>query len=149
MLSHMKKSVLGILLSLATLQGGIVAEEFFQDNIPSVEKESNESGAQEILETIEAQLYAIRSNDIAKAYNLYTTANFKQATSLQEFKNLVQKFSVLAKNKTLSLTFIAFQEDVASVTGSISSTSDEVLTIEYDLQNENGNWKIMGIQLFK
>ena len=103
----------------------------------------------QLLEVVDGQILSLREKNIAKAYHAYTSRNFKEITSLQDFESLINNFSPLSKNKIISLNAIHFLENAASYEGTISSENDEKLIIEYQLIKEGTLWKINGLQLKK
>lgn len=102
-----------------------------------------------LLPVIEGQLKAIREGNIDKAYQEYTSADFRKVTSLEQFKELISQYAVLAKNKTFQFQSLYFEEHIGTFQGALVSTDGDALQTEYDLVEEQGKWKIEGIQLFK
>lgn len=103
----------------------------------------------QLLGVIEDQLTAVRSGDINKAYSEYTSSEFKKITSPQQFKQFISGFTVFSDNKSFQYNSINFEKSIATFEGALISKSGDTLQAEYDLVQENGKWKILGIQLFK
>lgn len=103
----------------------------------------------QLLEVVDGQILSLREKNIPKAYHAYTSRDFKEATSLQDFESLIHNFSPLSENKIISLNAIHFLENAASYEGIVSSENDEKLIIEYQLIKEGAVWKINGLQLKK
>ena len=101
----------------------------------------------EFLETIDDHVLSLRENNIAKAYYKYTSKEFQEETSLQEFTSLVHRQPPLKDNFSIELTGIEFFEGVGQYRGILSSTEGKKIMIEYELVKCDGSWKILGFRL--
>lgn len=102
-----------------------------------------------LLTIIEEQLTALRAGNISKAYTEYTSSEFKKITTIDQFKRFVGNFSVLSQNKSFQFNSVNFEKSIATFEGTLISKEGDSLQAEYDLVQEQGKWKILGIQLFK
>ncbi len=96
--------------------------------------------------TIKNQLVALRSGDIAKAYS-YTSTDFRNATPLTDFEAFVNHYEALRENKRFSLTEKEIKDDTGVVKGTLYSKEGASTPVEYLLVKEDGEWKILGIQV--
>lgn len=101
-----------------------------------------------LLEIIEGQLSALRTGDIPKAYNEFTSIEFRKITSQQQFAQFVKTFPVLSTNRSVKFNSVNFEKSIATFEGTLISQNGETLEAEYDLIQEKGKWRILGIQLF-
>lgn len=101
------------------------------------------------LEVVEGWLKSLRANDIAKAYTDFTATDFRKQTSLQDFQKLVEKYKVLNNNKLFQFQSFHIENDTVSFGGDLLSEKGETIPVEFDFISEDGNWKILGIQIFK
>ena len=100
----------------------------------------------ELVEPVEAQLAAFRSNDVAKAYFGYVSRDFQETTPLKGFRDFVQNYPILVRHR--STTFTDGQIDGKE--GSIEAVlhGDQISTsVEYKLKKEDGKWKIWSMRL--
>jgi|GEM_PF-3148876 len=100
-----------------------------------------------VIEIIATQLDAIRQNSFDRAYFFYTSKEFKEKTSLLQFKSFIKENKVMSRNKSITLVEVYIDKNIGYYTGIISSKDGEVRTAKYQLIFENDNWKILGIQL--
>lgn len=100
----------------------------------------------EPVKPIKAQLDAVNSGDVEKAYNDYTTQAFKNATSLDQFKQMVDQNPAIFKSKSSSFTNVNIKNGVATITGTITGQDGTVTAMEYTCVNEGGEWKIQSFK---
>lgn len=96
---------------------------------------------------IEAQLAAIRKNDTSKAYQDFTSKDFKEVTSLPDFEQFVQKNPVIAKNKSSLFGNLSFENDIGTYEGTLTSEDGETAPVKYRLVYEDKGWKILSINI--
>lgn len=111
------------------------------------EKDAFDAGL--LLNIIGGQLDDLRKGDIQQAYMQATSSGFRKITSFEKFTDFVKAFPVLYENKSFQLNIINFDQPILTLEGALISQHGESLEVEYDLINEQGKWKIHGIQLFK
>lgn len=105
--------------------------------------------SQEILSLIENQLAAIHANDLFKAYANFTAAKFQETTTFDEFKYFVESFPVFSNNKNALFGNVDYKKGVASIQGTLTSTTGESLRVEFNFVKEGPQWKIIGVKLLK
>jgi hypothetical protein len=101
------------------------------------------------LKVVDGQLGAIRSNELSKAYNDYTSTAFRTNISFEEFKTLVAKYQALFNNQNFQFSSFYIDDDIATFGGELFSAKGEAISVEYDFVSENDQWKIEGIQIYK
>ncbi|MEM1282829.1 MAG: DUF4864 domain-containing protein [Chlamydiota bacterium] len=99
------------------------------------------------LQAIDDHVLSLREKNIPKAYYKYTTNEFQENTSLEEFTALVNRYAPLFDNQSIKLSAMQFYEEVAQYTGVITAASGESLTVEYQLTKSDREWKILGLKL--
>lgn len=104
--------------------------------------------AQEALDVIQGQLQALRDHDIDKAYFAFTSQDFRNSTSRDEFQRFIFGNDVLGKNLRSDFRDPVFQDNIIIIQGVFVSIDDHKNIIEYALSLENGQWKILGIKVF-
>jgi len=103
----------------------------------------------QILSLIESQINAIQKNDLISAYNDFTTGQFRNATTLDEFKYFITSYPVFTNTKNAYFGNADVKGDYATIQGTISSVQGDNSFVTYYLAREGGNWKILGIDLPK
>lgn len=119
-----------------------------EDATPTLQIPHNQDSGQ-YLKIIGEQLALIRSKNIDKAYTDFASLEFKKNTSLPQFKKFVDNFTVLSDNKSFQYNSMNSQNSIITIEGTLISNGSDTLRVEFDLTQENGQWKILGIQLFK
>lgn len=99
-----------------------------------------------IVAPIDAQLRNLRSGDIEHAYKDTTSSEFQASTSLEAFKEFVEKYPILLKHKTLEVKPVAIQQNDASVTVVLNPLK-EAVTVNYLLVKEHNLWKIWHVSV--
>ncbi len=101
----------------------------------------------DLVNTIEAQLTALRSGDVSKAYYAFTSREFQRSTSPSAFEKFIRSHSVLADNQVANFTNLSFKNDVGTFQGLLTSTNGQASRAEFDLVQEDGKWRVLSIQL--
>jgi uncharacterized Zn finger protein (UPF0148 family) len=96
---------------------------------------------------IDGQLAALRANDLDKAYFSYTSKDFQNTTSLDNFREFIDSFPAFLKSKALNISQRTSENSIRTLTGSLVTVDDESFSVEYRLIKENGKWKILSIRL--
>lgn len=99
-----------------------------------------------VTDTVKAQLAAMRSGDIEKAYE-YTSLDFKRETSYEVFKEFVDQIPALNDNVSSTFTTREIKNNQAFLQGTVTSEDGSVTPIEYLLIYEDNSWKILGIKI--
>lgn len=94
-----------------------------------------------LTKTVYAQLDAVKQGDMVKAYS-YTSSSFQNVTSLQDFKQLVSSFPIMANYKEVSIPSRELKDGIGTVKVILTSQADSTVEIDYQLTKENGEWKI-------
>lgn len=93
---------------------------------------------------IKGQLKAINDGDIEKAYDYYCSKEFKEATSFEQFKAVVEDNPSIFKSKSSSFNSVNIKNDEATVKGTITGTNNTKTTMNYKMVLEEKRWKILG-----
>lgn len=102
-----------------------------------------------LLAVIEQQLQALRSGKIDNAYKRYTSKEFQNETSLEQFARLTQWFTVLSQNRLFQPQSFYYEDGIATFGGDLISTDGKLMSVEYNLIEESGVWKILGLQIYQ
>lgn len=91
---------------------------------------------------------AIKNSDFTKAYQDYTTEEFKKATNEEIFTKTIKGYPSFINNETLDIRGISFKNNVGSVVAFLQSKDDKRMA-QFDLMLNNNVWKIQQIQIYK
>lgn len=126
------------------------SDEHFENYYSELPARPTAFDSQEILNLIENQINAIQHHDINRAYNLFTSNQFRQTTSFEDFKYFVDSFPVFSKNKNALFGNLDLHRNgIASIQGTLTSIDGQTLRVEYKFVKEGSQWKIVGIELFR
>jgi len=117
---------------------------------PSPQVKGNQNALEtdmSIEQVIRKQLNDMRDLDFSKAYYAYMSVDFQKAVDLTVFKAFVRKNPTLYRNKEFKVESTTFQDVVAVVKGKLISVEEQLARVQYDLIQENGEWKIRKIDL--
>lgn len=104
---------------------------------------------QPLLNVVEDELKLFRTMEIDKAYQDHTTREFRQKTSLAEFKTLVDKYKVLSNSARFQFQSFYVENDIVTLGGELHAKDGVVVPVEFDFVMEDSQWKIMGIQIYQ
>lgn len=100
----------------------------------------------QVTQVVEKQLNDIRENNPNKAYS-YTSLDFQKATTLEDFKEFIEKNSDLKNNKAINFSSRSINHDVGYLRGSLTAKDGAVMPVEFKMVKENGEWRVLAIQL--
>lgn len=95
---------------------------------------------------IDTQLRLLREKKIKEAYEQAHSAQFRKATSLEDFEKFIEKNPVFVKHTNIIVKTQSLQKDEAQVT-IILDPEKEPVPITYLLVKEDGAWKIWNMNL--
>ncbi len=108
------------------------------------EKASSEA----IITIVKGQLEALKSHDINKAYENFTSPEFKTGTDLKAFTEFVKRFPILSDYKNAEYTLEGINPEVAKLKASLHSDGS-VTNIEYNFIKQDGNWKVWSLRVME
>ena len=101
-----------------------------------------------VTNTIASQLKAIKTGNLEKAYYDYTTKEFQKNVSLEQFKQIIRRYTALYNNKTARFNSWKIRNGKeASVKATLKGQDGSTLHAEYKLVKEGSKWKIAAIEL--
>lgn len=99
--------------------------------------------------SVDNHLAKIRSNDLTEAYYGYMSKNFRSMTSLGEFRRFVRSTPILRTNRGFTIEQRTLDEPFAVLKGFLISDNGEQVPVEFQLIQEDNDWKIFGLELLK
>lgn len=117
-------------------------------NLTTDSAASKEFDSKDLEIVIEDQLKTIRDKKPADAYHQYTSKDFQNATTLEDFESFINNQPAFSQNQKIVFNQLTFNNNIANYSGSLVTRNDKEYQVEYDLINENGKWKILHIQVF-
>lgn len=97
---------------------------------------------------VEAQLQALRANDILKAYYDHTSQEFQHSTSLDDFRKFVSIYPSITQYDAIQFKDPVISKTTGHLELNIQSKLGDI-NLDYTLGFENDEWKIWGIQVLK
>ncbi len=104
------------------------------------------SATKALIEPVEGQMQALLDNDIAKAYNDYSSEQFKKGTTLEKFKTFISEYPALTQHHQYDYKEHYSEEDTGIVT-ILLNPDEHPLIIQYRLLKEKGDWKINSMRI--
>lgn len=102
-----------------------------------------------LVDIVDNQLSLLRKSEIEEAYKNYTSHEFQQATSLDEFRDFVTTYPIFQENQSAHFTQRSMQNHIGRLKGNLTGPDHEKVPIEYRLVKEDGKWKILSIRFLK
>lgn len=99
------------------------------------------------LETVIEQLNALKTAQYTEAYYGSTSHDFQEATSLEKFKDVVHAFPYLTQVKDIKLEQEEVHDQFVLLKVALTSEDDHHFTMEYQLVQDDGKWKILFFKL--
>lgn len=101
----------------------------------------------ELGETIQGQLKALKENHITEAYYEYGSHDFEKNVSLNTFRDYITQYPILIHNTGIHFSDRKIENNLAEVKATLSGADNIQVPIEYTLIKDNDKWKILNIQL--
>ncbi len=98
-------------------------------------------------EVAKAQLNAIRTHDITKAYENFTSREYQSKYSLEHFRKLVKASPVLADNQSAHFYAEIIESPFGTLTGKLVAADQSSNPVIYRFIQEDGKWKILNLEL--
>ncbi len=101
------------------------------------------------VEVVDQQLATLRQGDISKAYYAFTSKDFQEATSLDQFNDFVKMYPIFLNNQSARFTQRSIEHDIGILKGTLTSHEHKSAPVEYQLIKEENKWKILSIRLLQ
>lgn len=98
-----------------------------------------------IIEVIQRQLLAIREKNIQKAYDEFTSKEFRESTSYDKFEEFIADFPVFFSDYQAKFPYFTFDNNIAVVSGTLTVNNETEYNIEYQLVKEGKEWRVLHI----
>ena len=99
-----------------------------------------------LVDPIDRHIAALQHGDIDGAY-AETSVAFRDATSRDQFAAFINSNPSLTRIADHTFTERAWENNLGTVKGTLTTTDGGVVPVEYRLVKENDAWRIMGINL--
>jgi hypothetical protein len=90
----------------------------------------------------------IRTGNLKKAYEDHTSSDFRTTTTFHDFENFIKENPSFSQNQTVELDDLTFDNNIASITGTLKDAESKKYSAEYNLVEENGQWKIFHVRVW-
>jgi hypothetical protein len=102
-----------------------------------------------LVDVVDKQLESLRQDDVRKAYHAYTSKEFQNTTSLEQFRDFIQAYPVFLNNQSAHFTQRSIDNHIMTIKGNLTSQDHVSTPIEYKVIKEGDQWKILSIRLLK
>jgi hypothetical protein len=96
---------------------------------------------------VRGQLQAIKQGEIPRAYYDFTSSQFRQGTTLDQFTAFVHANPVLSFNESIAFDELKYTHDVATFICTLRAAGGATTKVDYEMVMEGGFWKISKIHL--
>lgn len=96
---------------------------------------------------IQAQLFMAGNGEIPRSYYLLTNEQFKRVTTVDEYERFIERYPFFTQNKGLEIEKTEGTGDLRRVRVRLEGAGGETGSVEYDLFQEGGVWKILNVQV--
>jgi len=115
---------------------------------PQVITQGEDPVTNEVTGSVRTQLSVIKDGNIEKAYEEYSSLDFKESANLELFKKFIDHYPYFASYENIDLLNTDYSGNTAKVTA-VLYADGSALPLEYTLKNEEGMWKIWSMQILK
>ncbi len=99
-----------------------------------------------LVTVVDNQLTALQTGQVEKAYT-YTSTEFQKHTSIDGFKRYVAQFPALINNASSNFSERKIINNTGYLVGILTAKDGTKTPVFYRLVQENGQWKILDIQI--
>lgn len=99
-----------------------------------------------LVTVVDNQLTALQKGQIEKAYS-FTSTEFQKNISIDRFKNFVSQFPALINNASSTFSERKMENTTGRLVGVLTAKDGTKTPVAYRLVQENGQWKILDIQI--
>lgn len=101
-----------------------------------------------LLTVIENLITTIQANQIQKAYQEYTSEQFKKTSTFEEFDSFVKGNPEFLNSKNAFFGNIARKpKGVYSIEGTLIANNGDSVRMEFDMVMEKGEWRVIGVKV--
>jgi len=101
----------------------------------------------EIEAVIKNQMDALKEGDISRAYYAYTSQQFQEAATREQFKEYVDSHPELKHNRLIDVVNLDIKPNMVIATVVLGEGNEGRKEYEYRFVQENQKWKILGMQM--
>lgn len=95
------------------------------------------------------QLQAINQKDFRKAYDQYTSKQFRDVTSFETFKRFMDAYPIFTHDSDLDFGKMTVNNNIATIKALLNDEADKSYDVEYDFVQDQDQWKILRVQLLE
>lgn len=106
----------------------------------------SKASTNEFIQVVKSQLQALENNQIDSAYEKYSSKEFKEAISLEDFNNFVRKYPIITNHDSVSLHKPLLKKEIGTL-AVILHNGDTAAYLKYYLIFEDDRWKIWSMRI--
>lgn len=103
--------------------------------------------SEDLINVIQSQLSAIKAGDLKKAYDKFTSKSFREVTPFEAFEKFIKAYPIFSNYKDSNFYKLTFNNNIAVFSGELTSEKNEKREVEFYLDHEEGEWKILQIHI--
>lgn len=103
--------------------------------------------SEDLIDTVEDQLKAIRNGQITEAYYDFTSQQFQNATSLEQFHEFIKQYPAFADNRHIHFNDRNAHDDGATLDAVMTTSGGQKSLVKYKLVKQSEKWKIFSIKI--
>ena len=100
----------------------------------------------DVVKATEDYLALLKQGRVEEAYEA-SASGLREATSLDEFKQVVAAFPILARHTSFSIESRNIDNDTGNVSGELRDAAGHRTSVEFDLVKENGVWRVLSMHV--
>lgn len=98
------------------------------------------------VKSAESYLGLLRSGNVEAAYKS-TAKDFQATVSMSDFQRFLEAYPAFKNNQSASFSSREISNDTGTLKGELKATDGGVTPVEIKFVKENGEWRILGIQV--
>lgn len=105
------------------------------------------ANAEDLTDAVYDQLKALKKNKITEAYYSFTSKEFQEATSLEQFKAFLTAYPILTQTKGIRFIDKINSENIGTLEAFLTNADNKEIKAQYRIIKEGDKWKILSISL--
>jgi len=123
--------------------------ELLPDDVEPIDEQAATVDPSHLSEQINNFIELIKKGEFDKAYNDFTTENFKNATSLDVFTNTLKTYNSFIHNQSIEFKKTSLKGKIGTVIAVLKDGNDDARTAQFDMVPAADTWKIEQVLIFK
>jgi hypothetical protein len=101
----------------------------------------------EVFRTVNDFMTSVRRGNIVKAYQSFTSHDFREKTTLGQLTSFISQSSTLRRNRSVALVKIQYHDNIAVAEVTLTSLEHDQANAQFILRYDEGHWRVISIQM--